>query len=80
MIPQIFTVSFSEYSHSLGSCNQDIDYQLSTSVIRSVWNISDSMTSFVTNVFWSIEKRHFENGKETIRVNGINEEKLTMRV
>ena len=64
MIPQKITIFFSDYPpFSLGSCNQDIDYQLSTSVVRSVWNISDSMTTFVTNVFWSIEERHFENGK-----------------
>ena len=53
--------------YNLGSCNEDIDYQLSTSVVRSSWNISDSMTSFVTNVFWSIEERHFENGKKKQR-------------
>ncbi len=45
-------------------CEADVDFQLSTSIVKSSWNMSDFSNLFVTNVFWSLEKGGRSKGKK----------------
>ena len=41
----------------VGSCSEDLDYQISQSVLSTHWDIPDSYKPFITDIYWKIQER-----------------------
>ena len=47
------------------SCQDDVEFQPSTSVVDTHWKIPENLTEYVTHVLWSLEEETFDEGAST---------------